>query len=65
MGVNQFIGTALEPRTFTLKSPRSFFNLYAPPDRSPQESVDMWEEEIGFMSKAVRVIVVAHVKTHS
>lgn len=45
--------SAIEPRTFTLKSPRSFFTLYAPPDRSPKESLQAWEEEIAFMSKAV------------
>lgn len=46
--------TALEARAFTLKMPRSFFNLYAPPERSPQESFARWEDDIGWMSRAVR-----------
>ncbi|KAI5477593.1 hypothetical protein MNV49_006079 [Pseudohyphozyma bogoriensis] len=44
---------ALEPRTFSLKSPRSFFTMYAPPERSPKESVAAWEDEIGWMSRAL------------
>lgn len=46
--------TALEARVFSLKMPRSFFTLYAPPDHSPQDSLHRWEDEIGWMSRAVR-----------
>lgn len=48
-----FSCSALEARVFSLKMPRSFFTLYAPPEHSPQESLERWEDEIGWMSRAV------------
>ncbi|ORY80259.1 Sec1-like protein, partial [Leucosporidium creatinivorum] len=44
---------ALEARVFSLKMPRSFFTLYAPPEHSPQDSLQRWEDEIGWMSRAL------------
>lgn len=38
---------------FSLKSPKSFFTLYAPPDKSPKESQAAWEDEIAWMSRSV------------
>lgn len=45
--------TALEPRAFSLQSPKAFFNLYAPPDHSPKESVQVWEDEVRSMARSV------------
>lgn len=44
---------ALEPRTFSLQTPRTFHTLYAPPDRNAKEVVEQWQSEIAWMSKAV------------
>jgi hypothetical protein len=45
--------TALEPRLFTTRSPRSFFTLYAPPDGPPEHAVARWEDDIGWTARSV------------
>ena len=47
------LSTALEPRLFTTRSPRSFFTLYAPPDGPPEHAVARWEDDIGWTARSV------------
>ncbi|KAG0146790.1 hypothetical protein CROQUDRAFT_656975 [Cronartium quercuum f. sp. fusiforme G11] len=44
-----------EPQVYTLRppNPRSLFTLYGPPERSVQDAVAAWEEEIGWISKSL------------
>ncbi|KAI8450531.1 Sec1-like protein [Phakopsora pachyrhizi] len=47
--------SADEPNVYTLRprNPRSLLTLYAPPQRSPRESLESWEDEIGWISKSL------------
>ncbi|GAA5827126.1 hypothetical protein JCM11251_001128 [Rhodosporidiobolus azoricus] len=44
---------ALEPRVFSLRSPRTFFSLYGPPDGPSDRALARWEDEIGWMSRTI------------
>ncbi|GAA5975062.1 hypothetical protein JCM11641_000015 [Rhodosporidiobolus odoratus] len=44
---------ALEPRVFSLRSPHTFFSLYAPPDGPLDRALVRWEDEIGWMSRSI------------
>ncbi|KAM0753201.1 Sec1-like protein [Meredithblackwellia eburnea MCA 4105] len=44
---------AVEPRTFSLKNPQTFRTLYAPPERNAKEAVEVWQDEIAWMSRVI------------
>ncbi|GAA6041593.1 hypothetical protein JCM8097_007759 [Rhodosporidiobolus ruineniae] len=44
---------ALEPRVFSLRTPHSFFTLYGPPDGPQERAIARWEDDIGWMSRAI------------
>ncbi|GAA5858275.1 hypothetical protein JCM8547_004630 [Rhodosporidiobolus lusitaniae] len=44
---------ALEPRVFSLRSPHTFFTLYGPPDGPAERALARWEDDIGWMSRAI------------
>ncbi|EGG12609.1 uncharacterized protein MELLADRAFT_114806 [Melampsora larici-populina 98AG31] len=44
-----------EPQVYTLRppNPRSLFTLYGPPERSVQDAIANWEDELGWISKSL------------
>lgn len=45
---------ALEPRVFSTKTPYTFMSLYGPPEGRPEDGMQRWEDDIGWMSRSVR-----------
>lgn len=47
--------SADEPQVFTLRppNPRSLITLYAPPTRSAQDALELWEDEVCWISKSL------------